>query len=174
MKRWGLFAALILVATQVSGAWSLNLADRKLPYIAPAAAFHSQGNKQTLAAYRGRKVMLWLFSTWCHTCAVGVKAMAGKRSYWQQQDLVILAVRNHQNGGYPGPSITAFVQRFGGTVARAPNWVLGEASAEMDRLYNARKFPDIYFLIDEKGMVQTVSTAPAVTMDKITMFAEGR
>jgi len=43
----------------------------------------------------------------------------------------------------------------------------------MDKELNAKKFPDIYFLIDEQGNVQAVGTAPTVTMDTILKFAKG-
>ena len=37
--------------------------------------------------------------------------------------------------------------------------------------YNPRRYPDIYFLIDEKGMLQAVNGAPSATMSTIKKFA---
>lgn len=117
--------------------------------------------------------MLWLLSTWCPSCAAGLDALAEKQPQLEEAGLTVLALRNHKNGGFPGPSITEFMQEYGSSLAQAPNWVLGEASPEMAKRYNPRNYPDVYFLIDEEGMVQAVSTAPAATLDRIMRFAAG-
>jgi len=74
--------------------------------------------------------------------------------------LVILALRNFDNGGYPGAGMPTFMQQIAPQVKGLDNWIIGEASKQMDQKLNEKKFPDIYFLIDEKGWVQTVNTAP--------------
>lgn len=157
----------------ITMAWGFKMTERDLPYPAADASFVSQGKEITLTAYKGHKVMLWLFSTWCHTCAAGVKALTANQAIWERNDLVILAIKNHKNGGYPGPTIEAFVKRFGGDIAKTENWMLGEATQQMDMAYNRRKFPDIYFLIDEQGIVRQVGTAPAIALDRIRQFSTG-
>lgn len=117
--------------------------------------------------------MLWMFSTWCHTCVAGVQVMQEKQATWEKTGLVILAVRNHNNGGYPGADMSAFMQKVAPQLLNEKNWVIGEATAKMYQQLNAKKYPDIYFLIDEKGLVQTVSTAPTASLDKILNFAHG-
>lgn len=166
-----LIAAMLLASAPAVTAWSWNLAERPLPYAAPAATLHSQGKDIALTEYHGRKIMLWLFSTWCHTCVAGAQALGKINPDLRRHGVVVLAVRNHNNGGTPGPSIEEFFVRLGDSSVKADNWVLGEASAEMDRRYNARQFPDIYFLIDEQGQVRVVSTAPAATLNTIEQFA---
>ena len=163
-----------LAAFNAASAFGLKLNTRPLPYPAPDATFSSQGKIYHLKAYRGRKVMLWMFSTWCHTCAAGVRVLSAQRALLARQGLVVLAIRNHNNHGYPGLGIEAFVKQFGGpALLDSPHWVLGEASQAMDRVYNARKYPDVYFLIDEKGRVQAVSTAPHLSIKTIIKFASG-
>ena len=56
--------------------------------------------------------MLWLFSTWCHTCVASIKVMQEKQTDWKKTGLVILAIRNYNNGGYPGPDMSEFIQKF--------------------------------------------------------------
>ncbi|GMR05774.1 MAG: hypothetical protein BMS9Abin25_0349 [Gammaproteobacteria bacterium] len=162
---------LLLFMTQSLTAWSFNLAPEKVPFTAPDVRFSSQGGEHSLTEYKGRKVMLWLFSTWCHTCVASVKAMQKKQATWEKTGLEILVLRNYKNGGYPGVDMPAFIQRFAPQVKQTNAWTIGEASQQMDQKLNAKKFPDIYFLIDEKGWVQAVNTAPNITMDVILKFA---
>lgn len=117
--------------------------------------------------------MLWLFSTWCHTCVAGVQVMQEQQATWEKSGLIILAIRNHNNGGYQGPDMPVFMQKIAPRMVNMNNWVTGEATEKMYHQLNAKKFPDIYFLIDEKGFVQVVSTAPTATMNKILNFARG-
>ncbi|MFK5915716.1 MAG: hypothetical protein QM484_15220 [Woeseiaceae bacterium] len=83
-----------------------------------------------------------------------------KQAILKENGLVILALRNYKNGGYPGVSMPAFMKKFGPQTLGFDNWVIGEASKQMDHKLNTTKFPDVYFLIDKKGFVQTVNAAP--------------
>ena len=173
MKTRHLLSGILLFTLSVS-AGAFNLAPQKLPFSAANLSFTSQGKQHTLSEYKGKKVMLWLFSTWCHTCVASVKAMQKQQAIWEKSGIVILALRNYKNGGYPGVDMPAFMQRFAPDVKKLNNWVIGEASEKMDEMLNKKKFPDIYFLIDQKGFVQMVNTAPNVTMKKIINFANGQ
>lgn len=174
--RQHIVALVILVATGWLAADDTAVAQdgRRLPQKAPDAAFHARSQEFSLREFEGRKVMLWLLSTWCSSCIAGLDALADAQPRLARANLKILALRNHENGGFPGPTITEFAQRPGDAVTEAPNWVFGQASAGMAQRYNPRKYPDIYYLIDEEGMVRAVSTAPAATLDKIERFATGR
>ena len=174
MKTARVIIALLLLMSSAGWSWPFGASGAPTPPFAAAdAAFSSQSKQFSLAQFKGRKVMLWLFSTWCSTCIPGLKALVANQPQWKQNGVVILALKNFKNGGYPGPSVDEFAARFGAPVLQAPNWTFGDASAEMDTRYNARKFPDIYFLIDEQSVVQVVSTAPAVTLGEIMKFAAG-
>ncbi len=174
-RRWLAAAAFGLLWLLLQPAMAFNLSPQAVPYAAPPATFRdAAGNAQRLANWRGRRVMLWLFSTWCHTCVAGVRAMAREQSRWQQTGLVILAIRNHDNDGVPGTSMARFLERFAPDLRQAPNWIRGEASAAMAQDYNPRHFPDVYFLIDQQGVVQQVDTAPQLHLDAIAAFASGR
>lgn len=147
---------------------------RGLPQKAPDATFYAHANEYSLGDFEGQKVMLWLLSTWCSSCVAGLEALADTQPRLERTDLKVLALRNHENGGFPGPSITEFAKRVEKPLTEAPNWVFGQASPGMARRYNPQNYPDIYFLIDEEGMVQVVSTAPAATLDKIERFASAQ
>jgi len=162
-----------VLSLSIGNAWGLSLTDKTLPYMAPDVSFQATGKQHSLKEYRGRKVMLWMFSTWCHTCVAGVKALEKKQALLENQGLIILSIRNNNNGGYPGPDMLNFMKKFGPYALASNNWVLGESSADMYKQLNPVKYPDIYFLIDEKGMIQIVDTAPNLTMKSVLRFANG-
>jgi thiol-disulfide isomerase/thioredoxin len=174
MKALSLTTALLFLSfAQSSMAGFFDLAPEKLPYAAPDVQFISNSKPHSLKEYKGRKVMLWLFSTWCHTCIASVRLMRDKQPTWEKTGLVIIALRNYKNGGYPGPDMATFMEKVAPQIKNKKNWITGEATEEMDQQFNAKKHPDIYFLIDENGVVQNVSTAPTATMKKILNFAHG-
>jgi len=165
---------LLLCLMSISNAWSFSLTDKTLPYASPDVSFvSSDGKEHRLDEYQGKKTMLWLFSTWCHTCVAGVKALEKKQTILEKQGLVILAIRNHNNGGYPGADMLNFMKKFSQKSVDSDNWVLGEASVQLYQQMNPLKYPDIFFLIDEKGLIQKVSTAPNINMKSILGFAQG-
>ena len=163
------FATLFITGTLVFG--GVAQAAKDLPVKAPPAKFASGGGKQIpLARYKGQKVMLWMFSTWCPSCAAGFQALVEQQPVLAKAGLRVIALKNYRNGGYPGPSLQDFVKRFGSPLLKAPNWTFGEVTADMAAKYNPRRYPDIYFLIDEKGMLQAVDGAPGATMSTIKKF----
>ena len=117
--------------------------------------------------------MLWFLSTWCSTCIQALKALEEKRLQLEASGMQIVVLKNYQNGGYPGPEIHDFFNQYGASLSDTSNWMIGNATAEMGTTYNPRRYPDVYFLIDETGMVVAVEGAPAVTLDTIMNFAGG-
>lgn len=138
---------------------------------APDAVFQANDRSVALSSLRGKKVVLWLFSTWCASCAQGVNALARIQPKLQDAGITVVALRNPGNGGFSGPSITEFFARYGAPLAKAPNWLLGQASDGLGRRYNPKGYPDVYFLIDASGVIRAVDTAPSATLDRILRFA---
>ncbi len=165
---------LLCVTSPALAAWDLNLSAKPLPYPAPEGLFVRQGKVLSMEKYRGHKVMLWIFSTGCHTCVVAVKGLEKNNAELQKNGLTILALRNYKNGGNSGLSIEQFIEKFAPSISQAKNWILGEATAQLDNSYNAHHYADVYFLIDEQGMVQVVSTSPAATLSTIQEFVAGQ
>lgn len=118
--------------------------------------------------------MIWLLSTWCGSCAAGLQAMSENAPDLEKTGLRVLVLRNYRNDGYPGLQIDAFVQKVLPGVVLPNNWILGQASAQMDDAYNHRHYPDIYFLIDRQGRVVDVNGAPSATMARIIAFAKSQ
>ena len=54
----------------------------------------------------------------------------------------------------------------------AQNWLWGNASREATNVYNPTNFPDVYFLIDEDGIIRAIDGAPSATLDKIIKFSQ--
>lgn len=139
---------------------------------APDAYFQTpDGLTVSTSELNGEPTLLFLLSTWCASCSAGVKALYRQADRLEDLGLRVVVLRNHENGGYPGMDIQPYVERVISNFAQPDNWILGQASEQLDQAYNARHYPDIYFLIDANGRIQDVSSAPAATMDRILTFA---
>jgi len=160
---------LLLSASTV---WSFNLSPQPIPFSVSNVSFTMNGKLHRISEYKGRKVMLWMFSTWCHTCIASIRKMQRYQAILKKTDMLILAIRNFNNGGVAGLLMPDFIQKIKPRIKDYKNWKLGEASAEMDKTLNAKKFPDIYFLIDAQGAVKKVDTAPNIHMQSIIKFAQ--
>ena len=168
-----LFASLLILAGLSWTAVSFAAAGPALNQPAPDAVFSAQSKQYSVAQFKGRKVMLWLLSTWCTSCQEGLHVLAQERAKLQKAGLTVIVLENYKNGGYGGEPITAFAQRYGASVLHSPNWLFGDAPQHFGAVYNPRNFPDIYYLIDKNGVIRAVSGAPSATLDKILNFADG-
>lgn len=169
-RSWGLF---LLIGVACSMALSNVSAEGGLPIKAPAASFTIEGKEYRISDFQDRRLMLWFLSTWCSSCIQAVKVLEERKSKLEASGMQIVVLKNHQNGGYPGPEIDDFINRYAASLSDTPNWMIGDATAEMGTTYNPRRYPDIYFLIDETGMLVAVDGAPAVSLDVIMNFASG-
>lgn len=138
---------------------------------APDATFTTiDGETKQLSNYRGEKVMLWIFATWCPSCKQGAQALQANND--QLQGMEIVAVKTAGNAGYSGPTVSSFVQSFSPSLLDSDNWGWGTLSGRSTSTFNPQNRPDIYYLIDEDGTIQAISGAPAATINKITQFAQ--
>ncbi len=115
--------------------------------------------------------MLWMLSTWCTSCRAGLETLSREQPDLAAAGLHIVTLRNFENGGFPGPSLGEFVRTFAPGLLGAANWTFGEVSEEMARIYNRRRYPDVYFLIDEEGLIHRIGFAPALGIEDIRAFA---
>ncbi len=138
---------------------------------APDATFLVDGKAHNLDQYKGRKVILWLFSTWCSSCEAGLQALWRKHQVLEKRGVVVLILNNYQNGDYPGPSVRQFVRAVAPDVLHSAAWVVGNSSRQMAGVYNQKDYPDIYYLINRQGSIVKINSSPDVTMPTILAFA---
>lgn len=138
---------------------------------APDATFTTIGGEtKQLSSYRGEKVMLWIFATWCPSCQRGAQVL--QRDNDQLQDMKILAVKTNGNAGRPGPSPQQFAQRYASATLQTDNWVWGKLSPQSTNTFNPQNRPDLIYLIDKDGTIQVRTAAPAAVINRITQFAQ--
>jgi len=149
-----------------------NSAVLQNPKAAPDVSFTTISGKEVkLSDYKGKKVMLWFFATWCPTCQAGAQALEENND--QLSNLQILAVKTYKNAGYNGVSTKDFAQSHVPNSLKYNNWVWGDASLKATQIYNPKNYPDIYYLIDENGNVINVNGAPGATINNIISFSKG-
>lgn len=147
-------------------------AEVKVGVPAPDAVFTTvQGAQRRLSQFRGKAVMLWLFTTWCDTCRAGMDAIASHLDQVNKTGLQVISLQLYKNLGSAGPPVADFASAFARAGHSSPNWVWGEASQEASYAYDPKGYPDVYFLISKDGVIRTISSAPNVTMDQILSFA---
>ena len=141
---------------------------------APDASFKAGNKTLQLSHFQGKKRILWLFSTWCPSCAVGLQELSKKQPELLNNDVQVIALRNYNNGGYPGlsGSIDTFIKKFlkNPRLLKAKNWTFGEASKDLEHKYNPNHDPDIYFLINSKDNVVKKGTALGAHLKEIMSF----
>ena len=148
----------------------LQIATVQLGAPAPEATFTTiGGEKMTLAQLKGEKVMFWYLATWCPSCIAGAQVLEDKND--QLGDLTIVALETFGNAGFSGPSMRDFALQNAPNMLTASNWLWGNASQEGTQTYNPKNSPDIYYLIDEEGIVRDIDTAPASRINEIVTFA---
>ncbi len=137
---------------------------------APEAIFTNlQGASIKLSSFKGKKVMLWLVATWCSSCSEGARVLSQNEK--ALGNLTIITLKTYGNAGYPGPSIKTFAEQSVPKMLLAKNWHWGNLTKQSAQVYNPRNYPDIYFLIDKKGVVHEINDAPAATIGDILKFA---
>jgi len=138
--------------------------------LAPEAKFTTiNGQKLTLSDFENQKVMLWMFATWCQSCKVGAQVLQENNE--KLQGMKIIGVKTYGNAGYSGQTVREFVKNVSPKLLSSENWIWGDFSQESTSIYNPQNYPDIYFLIDAKGVVRDIDGAPAATIGKIIQFA---
>ncbi len=143
--------------------------------LAPEALFTTAaGRTLSTTGLKGHPTLLWLLSTWCSSCAAGLQTLARHTGILQKDGLRVVVLRNYRNGGYTGPHIAAFTAKVLPGFKAPQNWVLGQASRALDKRYNARHYPDIYFLIDANGRIRAEDSAPSATFARILAFAKSQ
>ena len=162
---------MLLLCISVTSAIA-NAATAPAPLPFPVANYiNTLGSQISTASLKGRPSMLWLLSTWCGSCAAGLQSMNAQAEQIRASGLQLVILQTYRNEGGEGPNVTEFVAKWAPTLSHVDNVTIGEATSGLEAAYNPRHYPDIYYLIDAQGRIQSSDTAPSVTMEKILDFA---
>lgn len=103
-----------------------------------------EGEQVRLSDYRGERVLLNFWSTWCPPCR---QEMPDMQQFFQDQDPVILAV-NLTDTEVNQKTVREFIEEFGVTFP-----VLLDEKAKVSQLYRIQPIPTTYF-IDTEGKIR--------------------
>lgn len=177
---WRLAAILVAITVIASPSWAqpkgtMAPADAPVPSDARAAdaPFLVHGKTMSLASFDGQPIMLWQVATWCKSCAVGLQTLAQNQALIDASNLKIIVLRDYENGGYPGDDMAKFVADNAPALLHDSHFVIGEDTEALFKLYNPQRYIDVYHLIEPNGHIAVISSAPAVTFDKIEQFIKG-
>ncbi|CQR47917.1 Thiol-disulfide oxidoreductase ResA [Paraliobacillus sp. PM-2] len=108
------------------------------------------GDEVTLSDYRGKRIMLNFWATWCPPCRAEMPAM---QQFFEQNNVEILAV-NLTDTEDRLQDVVDFVDEFGLTFS-----ILLDEKSELAVTYQIRPIPTT-FMIDSKGVIQHKSFGP--------------
>ncbi len=146
-------------------------ATATLGQTAPDAAFTTVSGKAVeLKSYRGHPVIVWQVTTWCPSCAAGLRTFAHHQAQIDRSDMTVIVLRAYKNGGYPGPSMRDFANSVAPNLLHDAHFVFGQDTQTLFERYNPRKFVDVYQVIAPDGRIALASSSPSATFDKIEEF----
>ncbi len=105
------------------------------------------GEAVKLSDYRGKKVLINFWATWCPPCRAEMPDM---EKFYNDKDVEILAVNLTETEGSPD-DVQPFVNEFGLTFP-----VLMDRTSDVSSTYRISPIPTSYF-IDTKGRIASVS-----------------
>jgi hypothetical protein len=116
--------------------------------------------------------MVYLLATWCSSCQASLQTLISNAPTLQKDGLNIVALETYGDAGYSGPSMQQFISGTTNANSLPSNFYFGEASQSLTSSYNPDNTPDIYYLINPNGVIQTVNSTPSATMGSILQFAK--
>jgi cytochrome c biogenesis protein CcmG/thiol:disulfide interchange protein DsbE len=162
IRRRGLYLLILLAGM----AWIAASADRtgastagRIPapqkgFLAPDFALADPaGKKFSLAALRGKAVLINLWATWCPPCRAEMPAMQDFYRKYEAQGFVVLGV-NATAQDYP-LNIVPFVQEYQLTFP-----ILLDETGEVARKYELRSLPSSYFINRDGSVAEVVIGGP--------------
>ena len=105
------------------------------------------GKRVKLSDYRGQRVLLNFWATWCPPCR---EEMPDMQKFHENEDVIILAV-NLTETEVSQENVTKFVEKYGLTFE-----ILMDEHVEVAKLYKIQPIPTTY-MIDSSGRVQQFS-----------------
>jgi len=140
--------------------------------LVPSSFTTVNNNSVSLARYKGKKLMVYLLATWCSSCQASLVTMLKNATTLQKDGLEVIILETYGDAGYPGPSMQQFISDTTTTKSIPSNFIFGQASQALTTSYNPNNTPDIYYLINQSGVVKDVSSTPSATISTILRFAK--
>jgi hypothetical protein len=177
--------ALIVLAVVAAGVWA---ARRGGPaHAAPAAGAASatqsaaaaapdgsftmlDGRHATLAALRGRPVVVWFIAGGCASCAVSIPAVGTHLAAFRAARTQILVLGMYGafgQGANQAAQLASFGKAAAGKSFASPAWTWGLASEHLTAAFDPSGTPDAYFLLDAAGHVVYQNSVPVSTMSAL-------
>ena len=163
MKRWLIAAALFLGAggllvaflggsSGTAGGAAENPSSAWLEMPAPEAEFATlDGGRASLAAYRGRVVVLNLWGTWCPPCRREIPELVELQTELEARNATVVSIAVDSGSE---TSIRSFAEEFG---IDYPIWL--SSTDDVVRHFKAIGFP-YTLLIDRAGMIRKQYLGP--------------
>ena len=117
------------------------------------------GGTYTLSSFRGKKVMLNFWASWCGPCQIEAPIIKAIYDKYSKENLVVLTVDASFNDN--AVSVQKFLNKYGLT---AP--VLLDLDGKVSETYAANYIPITYF-IDAKGIIRGIKHGPFLSQDEI-------
>ncbi|MBW2511356.1 MAG: TlpA family protein disulfide reductase [Deltaproteobacteria bacterium] len=104
----------------------------------------NNGNQVSLAALRGKVVLVNFWATWCPPCRAEMPSMEKLNNAMAGEDFVMLAINVEANGRL---SVAEFLEKSPHTFT-----ILYDEQGVVQQLYGVYKFPES-FVITKDGMI---------------------
>lgn len=180
--------ALIVLAVVAAGVWAARRggsghaaraagAASATPSAAAASAAAREGSftmldgrHATLAALRGRPVVVWFVAGGCASCAVSIPAMGAHLAAFRAARTQILVLGMYGafgQGANQAAQLASFGKAAAGKSFASPAWTWGLASEQLTAAFDPSGTPDAYFLLDAAGHVVYQNSVPVSTMSAL-------
>lgn len=138
----------------------------KIGSIAPNASFLLvNGTMQKISDYKGHIILVYLVATWCSSCIVGTRALAKNIDFFSNKNVTIIELELYKDLGYQGPGINKFINTNVNNFSERSKIIRGYATYNMTKLYDAKAYLDLYYLINKNRKIVYINGAPKETMN---------
>jgi hypothetical protein len=125
------------------------------------------GRSTTLAAFRGRPLLVWFVANGCASCAASIPAVAQHFEAFARARtrILVLGMYGAFDGGAAGRSeLASFGRAAAGPAFSNPVWTWALASAGLTAAFDPSGVPDEYFLLDPRGRLVYRNSVPVSTI----------
>lgn len=159
--KW--FAVLTMVCMLLVGCQQQQAEQAVVGSMAPSfTAPTLQQEQLDLAAFKGKRVMLNFWATWCGPCRDELPHM--QQYYDEATDIEMIAI-NRTDQDYGIDKIQAFTDEYGLTFP-----VVLDEDGDIAKKYGVLAIPSTYFL-DENGTITAVISGP-LTAEQIATYMD--